>query len=139
MGKKLTKLKAVNSQPNKLTNQTSAERQPNKLTSDKNIKKEFKISICEQLDNGYCFKNLKSEALRNLHSFIDETVGKKLTISETEGLFLRTKGQVVQKINGRDLIHFGKDRKPFRIFGYYNSEGYFNITRIDPNHNTNKD
>ncbi len=139
MGKKLTKLKAVNSQPNKLTNQTSAKRQPNKLTSDENLTRVFKISICEQLDNRYCFKDLNREALKSLHAFIDETVGKKLTISQTEDLFLRTKGQVVQNINGRDLIHFGKNRNPFRIFGYYNSDGYFNIIRIDPKHNTNKD
>ncbi|MEW4353817.1 MAG6450 family protein [Streptococcus pneumoniae] len=138
MGKNLTKVTSVKSQPNRLTDRNSAVSQPNKLTDDKNTNKEFKISICEQLDNGYSFKNLTKESLKNLHTFIDETVGKNLTISKTEKLYLRTKGEVKQTIAGREVIHFGKDMKAFRIFGYYNNDGYFNITRIDFKHNTNK-
>lgn len=105
------------------------------LTSSKNYL--FKIAICEQLDNNFCFKHLKSGDLRAFHSFIDETVGRQLTISEVDKLFLRTRGSVKQEVNGKEVIHYGKDRKPFRVFGYYNSDSYFVITRIDPKHKTN--
>lgn len=99
----------------------------------------FKISICEQLDNNYCFKKLKPEDMKQLHAFIDETVGKQLTISLVDQLFLRTKGQVTEKDKqGRAICHYGKDSQPFRIFGYYNTDGYFNITKIDPKHRVHK-
>ncbi|KKW61450.1 hypothetical protein AAK27_277 [Mycoplasma capricolum subsp. capricolum] len=31
-------------------------------------------------------------------------------------------------------IHLGKDRNPFRLFGYLNKDNYFVLTKIDPNH-----
>ena len=108
-----------------------------RLTNSKN-ETPFKIAICEQLDNNFCFKNLTSADIKSLHRFIDDTVGRSLTISKVDNLFLRTKGAVKQNINGRDVVHYGKNKSPFRIFGYYNQDGYFNITRIDPKHKTNK-
>ncbi|MCW0945145.1 MULTISPECIES: MAG6450 family protein [Streptococcus] len=108
-----------------------------RLTNSKN-ETLFKLAICEQLDNNFCFKDLKNPDIKHLHKFIDETIGKNLTISIVDKLYLRTKGQIQQEINGRDVIHYGKDNQPFRIFGYYNSDGYFNITRIDPKHKTHK-
>lgn len=138
MGKKLTRANTAKSQANQLTNKNFATGQPSKLTTNNNIDRIFKISICEQLDNNYCFKDLSKEALKSFHTFIDDTVGQKLTISVVEKMYLRTKGGAKQLVNGRELIHFGKDKKPFRIFGYYNNDGYFSITRIDPKHKTNK-
>ena len=81
---------------------------------------------------------MKPADLRALHNFISQTIGEKLTITEVDKLYLRTKGGVRQDINNEDVIHYGKDRTQFRVFGYYNSENYFNITRIDPKHKTNK-
>lgn len=121
-----------------------------KLTKSKNVVSDtgsplvyvknspFKIAICEQLDNNFCFKDLKNSDIKHLHKFIDETIGKNLTISKVDKLYLRTKGQIQQEISGREVIHYGKNNQPFRIFGYYNSDGYFNITRIDPKHKTHK-
>jgi hypothetical protein len=106
------------------------------LTTLQNIP--FKISISRQLDNNFAFKDLKPADLKALHNFISQTIGEKLTITEVDKLFLRTKGGVTQNINNEDVIHYGKDRTKFRVFGYYNSENYFNITRIDPKHETNK-
>ncbi|MBN2959205.1 MAG: hypothetical protein JTJ17_06050 [Streptococcus gordonii] len=124
-----------------MQNLTDKKRAPSKqgtrLTNSKN-ETPFKLAICEQLDNKFCFKNLTSEDIKSLHRFIDDTVGKSLTISKVDNLFLRTKGTVTQNINGRDVVHYGKNNNPFRIFGYYNQDGYFNITRIDPKHKTNK-
>ena len=89
-------------------------------------------------------RNSISFRMRNLHSFMENTIGKNLTISEVEKLFLRTKGDVFSNevINGleRKIIHFGKDRHSFRIHGYYNEKNnfYFVICKIDPNHKVNK-
>lgn len=121
----------------KLTNSTSAPSNGGKQLT-RGTGKPFKIAICEQLDNDFCFKKLKPSDLKEFHNFIDETVEKKLTISQVDALFLRKKGDIKQDINGREVFHYGKDRKPFRVFGYYNEDGYFNVTRIDPKHKTNK-
>ncbi|XWT83599.1 hypothetical protein V2P25_02235 [Mycoplasma capricolum subsp. capricolum] len=31
-------------------------------------------------------------------------------------------------------IDLGKDKNPFRLFGYLNKDNYFVLTKIDPNH-----
>ncbi|HEL0808108.1 TPA: hypothetical protein TVK02_000377 [Streptococcus equi subsp. zooepidemicus] len=121
---------------NKLT-QTTTNKSVGTLLINK-VDRPFQISICNQLDNNFCFKDLKVSDLKLFHKFIDETVGKNLSISEVDSLFLRTKGPVKQHRDGRDIVHYGKDRTPFRVHGYFNSDGYFNITRIDPRHKTHK-
>lgn len=104
----------------------------------------FKMCIQESLDNNYCFKCMDKASLRALDSFITETVDKRLSITEVDSLFLRTKGHGQNyeeiTINGitRQVFHYGKNRNPFRIFGYYNEEGYLVIYRIDPKHKTHK-
>lgn len=108
---------------------------------DKNQLK-FKIALTGNLFNNYGFKDLKPEAIRAFHKFIDETVGKKLTITNAESKLLRTKGKPSYKelVNGkkRDIVHFGQGNTPFRVFGYYNDDGYFVICRIDPSHKFHK-
>ena len=127
--------------PAKLTDRTDEENsEPSLLLTNRNSR----MSIEHSLENGYDFKKLNSSSLKNLHSFIENTIGKNLTISEVEKLFLRTKGDVFSNevINGleRKIIHFGKDRHSFRIHGYYNEKNnfYFVICKIDPNHKVNK-
>lgn len=106
-----------------------------------NVKKQFfKISIEMCLDNNFSFKDLNKEALKSFDKFVKLTVGKKLTISDVDNEYRRTRGpKDTITVDGIDYerIHFGKDRNPFRIFGYYNS-GYFVLTRIDPKHKTHK-
>lgn len=103
----------------------------------------FKIALENKIDKGYCFSKLKEKHLKNFQEFLDQTVYKNLTISEVDKLFLRTKGKVksVQNICGvkRDVVHYGKSRKPFRIHGYYNGDGYFVIYKIDPSHDVHKE
>ncbi|EAD5716086.1 TPA: MAG6450 family protein [Listeria innocua] len=113
--------------------------EPKKLTSRTNTPFKFSLEVC--LDNNYCFAKLKSENLRMLDRFLSETVGKDLTVSEAEKLFLRTKGpKETAFIKGekRTINHYGKNMNPFRIHGYYSSNGYFVITKIDPNHDVHK-
>ena len=47
----------------------------------------------------------------------------------------------MQKIGGieREVVHYGKDRNPFRVHGYFNNDGYFVIYKIDPSHNVHKE
>lgn len=103
----------------------------------------FKISLEHSLENNFEFKDIKNGGLKQLHHFIEETVGKGLTITQVEGLFLRKRGLaknlITRKINGveREEVHLGKDKKPFRLFGYYSGD-YFVLTKIDSNHETHK-
>lgn len=125
--------------PKQLTNNVSKEKNGTKLSKDE---LRFKIAITGNLFNDYDFKKLKKESNKTFHTFLDETVGKQLSITSVESLFLKTKGKPSFKevVNGkdRDVFHFGKKNTKFRIFGYYNDDGYFVICRIDPNHNFQK-
>lgn len=124
----------------RLTNQNHGSNTPSKLT-DNRTKTKFKISIERKLDNKFCFGCLKENEIKLFNKFVNETVGKELTISEVETLFKRKRGnKYTMKINDKkfEIVHFGKDRSPFRIFGYY-YKGYFVITRIDPKHSTHKE
>lgn len=125
----------------KLTNQTESKTRGVQLTRIQNAP--FKLCIQESLDKKFCFNKLSGgKHLREWHNFVEETVGKKLSISEVDSLFLRIKGEVSveQKIHGitRKVVHYGKDKKTFRIHGYYNDDGYFVIHKIDPTHKEHK-
>lgn len=123
----------------KLTNSNTAKTKGSTLSRRTN--KEFQIVIKKQLDNRYCFKDLKENNLKEFHKFLDETVEKDLTISEVESLFLRNKGgKEFISIGDEEfqLVHFGKNRTKFRVFGYYDIDTNFVLTRIDPNHKTHK-
>lgn len=112
--------------------------EPKKLTSRTNTPFKFSLEVC--LDNNYCFSKLKAEHLRILDDFLAITVGRNLTVSEAEKLYLRTRGPketVYIKGEKRTIYHYGKNRNSFRIHGY-NSNGYFVITKIDPNHSVHK-
>ncbi len=102
----------------------------------------FKILINNTLDNNYSFDNLnKNNGNRKFHNFIEETVGKDLTISEVDKKYKRTKGKKRQIKIGQakyELIHYGKDNTAFRVFGYYKN-GYFILTKIDPQHKFDKE
>ena len=102
----------------------------------------FRIAFEVKLDNGFELKDMTREHIREFHKFIHDTVYKGLTISQVDKSFLRKSGlgeAPAIMANGKELIHYGKDRNPFRIFGYYNSDSYFVICRIDGSHNTHKE
>lgn len=112
-----------------------------KLTNDSRSSRKFMLTIDHKLDNHYQFKDLKSSELQIFSTFLLQTVGKSLTISEVDKLFLRTKGPKSEEVvcgNKVSMVHYGKDRARFRVFGYYNDDGYFVIHRLDPKHNFHK-
>lgn len=113
--------------------------QKGSILSKKDLK--FRVAIESQLDNGYCFKSLKPDDVKKFHDFIDFTVNANLTITQIDKLYLRKEGpkaSIKIKDVEYELIHYGKDRTPFRIFGYYNTDAYFVLTKIDPHHNVHK-
>ncbi|MFP5493681.1 MAG6450 family protein [Parvimonas sp. G1641] len=99
----------------------------------------FKILLNQQLENKFGFDKLNcSNGNREFHNFLNDTLNKGLSISEVDNLFKRTRGKsesIMIEGQERELIHYGKDRKAFRIFGYYDNE-YFILTKIDTNHKT---
>ena len=102
----------------------------------------FRIVFEVKLDNGYELKDMTREHITEFHRFLCDTVYKGLTLSEVDKLYLRKEGlsnAPVIMSNGRELMHYGKARNPFRIFGYYNVDGYFVVCRIDGAHKTNKE
>lgn len=103
--------------------------------------KPFKIAFEEKLSSGYEIKDMSKEHLKSLHTFISETIYRKLTISDVDKLFLRKEGlsnAPTIKYGAHELSHYGKDRNPFRLFGYYNDDGYFVVIRIDGEHKTHR-
>ena len=111
--------------------------QTEKLTN----KKEglFRMSFETPLKKGFEVKDMNTNHVKELHNFLKETVYKGLTISQVDQLFLRKRGlSDAPKVfhNDEALLHYGKDQKQFRIFGYYNDKGYFVICRIDGDHKT---
>ncbi|QVK05587.1 MAG6450 family protein [Mycoplasma mycoides] len=99
----------------------------------------FKIAIIHELDKGFDFKSLSVSGLKNFHNLIHDILSKKLTIAEVEKLYMRTHSKPLEKrwtneqLEVRE-IHLGKNRNPFRLFGYLNKDNYFVLTKIDPNH-----
>ncbi|WP_461226305.1 MAG6450 family protein [Lacticaseibacillus suihuaensis] len=96
------------------------------------------MTIDHQLENRYQFKDLKPPALRAFNQFLAATVGKRLTITQVDALYLRTKGPHGGRMTERvaeqtvTMLHYGPGRAAFRLFGYYNMDGYFVIHRLDP-------
>lgn len=126
----------------RLTNGLEARRPINQfLTADPDRSVMFKIAIDHKLDRRYSFKKLGSSGLKQFSNFLTETVGKELTITKVDNLFLRNRGpKAIERVKDqeREIVHYGKDRKAFRVFGYYEND-YFVIHRIDPKHQINRE
>lgn len=138
--RKLTNNIYANSQTDKLTSWNNAQAKPAPLTSDRRSSVKFKLVIDHTLDNEYTFKKMKPDGLKDFSSFLTHTIGRGLTITEVEDLYLRTDGPKgagnTEKINSisRTTYHFGNGgHNKFRIHGYYEND-YFVVHRIDPKH-----
>lgn len=98
----------------------------------------FKLTFSEKLDNGFELKDMDNSTIKEFHRFVSDTIYKSLSISDVENLYLRDKDSNLDEGSIRNSIHLGKDRNKFRLFGYYNTDGYFVINRIDGKHKTHK-
>lgn len=103
--------------------------------------KPFRVTFEVQLTNGYEVKDMKQADIKELHKFLEETVYKNLSISVVDKKYLRKQGMSNAPpvmYGDMELYHYGRDRSPFRIFGYYNEDEYFVVCRIDGSHQTHK-
>ncbi|MRF37115.1 hypothetical protein GIJ44_20730 [Staphylococcus sp. KY49P] len=101
--------------------------------------RKFKIALGTELENKYCFKSKKPKKVTDgLHKFLENTVYKNLSITQVDQLYLRTKGPVKEKFKTAnsqlEILHYGFKNSQFRIFGFYDNNAYFNITKIDTDH-----
>jgi len=92
----------------------------------------FKLCFQKSLDNQFNFKRMKQSGIKDLHDFIENTIGKGLSISDVDRLYLRKRG-----LGSSDEVHYGKDRHSFRVHGQF-LESHFVVSKIDCNHNVNK-
>ena len=102
----------------------------------------FRLAIEVKLDSGYDIQDMTLVHVKEFYRFLKDTVYKGLTVQEVDKLYLRKEGlskATVIKSHGKELLHYGKDGNAFRIFGYYNAEGYFVVCRIDGGHQTHKE
>ncbi|WP_057745728.1 MAG6450 family protein [Liquorilactobacillus capillatus] len=138
----MTKKRRGSKKSKKLTDKNKADntRGSGLLTSKENRTVLFKFAISEKLDSGFMFKDMKYSEYKDFCNFVSITVNKGLSITEVNKLLLRTEGPHGPKNEEifndckRKMFHLGKDRTKFRIHGYYNSDDYFVICRIDPKH-----
>lgn len=102
----------------------------------------FKIALEDYMHGSFNFGKMNQSGRKDLQTFLDKTVYKQLSISTVDKLFLRMKGKIREtaQINGinRDIVHYGFDRSPFRLHGYFNELNYFVIYKIDPKHEVHK-
>ena len=102
----------------------------------------FKIALEDYMHGNFNFSKMNQSGRKDLQTFLDKTVYKQLSISTVDKLYLRMKGTVREKaeINGinRDIVHYGFDRNPFRLHGYFNELDYFVIYKIDPKHKVHR-
>ena len=123
----------------KLPRTKTIEREGSRLPRHRQI---FRVALEVKLDNGYEIKDMTQEHVKELHRFISDTVYKGLTILEVDELYLRKEGlsdAPALKYKGDiELVHYGKARNAFRIYGYYNADNYFVICRIDGSHQTHR-
>lgn len=92
----------------------------------------FKLCIQKPLDGQFNFKKMKQSGIKDLHDFIENTIGKGLSISEVDKLYLRKRG-----LGLSEEVHYGKDRHSFRVHGQF-VDSHFVISKIDCNHDVNK-
>ncbi|AKS69374.1 hypothetical protein RN70_07640 [Staphylococcus schleiferi] len=105
--------------------------------------RKFKIALGTELENNFCFKTKKPRKVTDgLHKFLEYTVYKDLSITEVDRLYLRTKGAIKEKVETKysqlEILHYRLEKSQFRLFGFYDNNAYFNITKIDIDHKTHK-
>lgn len=102
----------------------------------------FRVAFAgEATKKGYRFEDCSKEDWHKLGEWLNRWVGK--TIQELRGSKSARNTDSTQKsVDPYDNKlkteqHYGFNGKK-RVHGYYNQQGYFTITKIDPNHKVHK-
>lgn len=120
----------------KFTNTKEAVNKGQQLARHREVN--FAICFSLKLQNGYTFKEMKQNNLRDLHTFISNSVGR--TWDEVDKKYKRStdsNGGYDFEGENHQVYHYGPDNSPFRIHGIL-LEGFLHVLRIDCKHQYHK-
>ena len=98
-----------------------------KLTQQQNLDVPFELCFKYPLENGYTFKDLTPENVRQFQVFLDKIA--KMTVNQVDNLFAR-KPDKADTYKNMQVYHYEVSRA-FRIH-VVNEEGYYKVIRLDP-------
>lgn len=104
-----------------------------KLTQQQYREVPFELCFKYPLENGYTFKELTKDNLKQLQSFLNKV--SQMTVSQVDKSFLR-KTDTDDKYRGMQVYHYEVSGS-FRIHVVIEA-GYYKIIRLDPKHKVHK-
>lgn len=104
-----------------------------KLTQKQNREVPFELCFKYPLENGYTFKDLTNENVRQFQTFLDKV--SKMTVTQVDKLFSR-KPDKDDMYKGMQVYHY-EVSEVFRIHVVIEA-GYYKIIRLDPKHKVHK-
>ncbi|EFE93071.1 hypothetical protein HMPREF1986_01829 [Oribacterium sp. oral taxon 078 str. F0263] len=104
-----------------------------KLTQKQNREVPFELCFKYPLENGYSFKNLKPENIKQFQAFLDKV--SHMTVTQVDKAFSR-KPDSNDTYRGMQIYHYGVT-DTFRIHVVIEA-GYYKIIRLDPRHQVHR-
>ena len=104
-----------------------------KLTSKQNCDVAVELCFRYPLENGYTFKELSPENVKQFQSFLNKV--SQMTVTQVDKLFLR-KPDKSDTFKGMQVYHY-EVTKVFRIH-VVNESGYYKVIRLDPKHRVHR-
>ena len=102
-----------------------------KLTNNRDVP--FELCFRYPLENGYTFKELTRENVKEFQSFLDKVA--KMTVQQVDMAFSR-KPDTNDSYNGMQVYHYEVTRT-FRIHVVIEA-GFYKVIRLDPKHIVHK-
>ena len=99
------------------------------LTSAQNREVPFELCFKYPLENGYSFKELTPENVKQFQAFLNKVCN--MTVTQVDKAFSR-KPDSNDTYNGMQVYHYEVTRS-FRIH-VVNEAGYYKVIRLDPRH-----
>lgn len=103
-----------------------------KLTNNRDVP--FELCFKYPLENGYTFKELTNENVREFQMFLNKVA--KMTVQQVDMAFSR-KPDSKDSYRGLQVFHY-EVTKTFRIHVVIEA-GFYKIIRLDPKHKVHKD
>ena len=104
-----------------------------KLTQKQNREVPFELCFKYPLENGYTFKELTRENVKQFQTFLDKV--SKMTVTQVDRSFAR-KPDTNDTYNSMQVYHY-EVTEVFRIHVVIEA-GYYKIIRLDPKHKVHR-
>lgn len=104
-----------------------------KLTQRKNREVPFELCFKYSLENGYTFKELTQENVKQFQVFLNKV--SRMTVTQVDKLLSR-KPDKDDTFNGMQVYHY-EVTEVFRIHVVIET-GYYKVIRLDPRHKVHK-